>query len=91
MSADNWAVCPKCLADSLAKENQLKLDAGKAYGKVSPEEMWDKVAAPVAVETSLREDYEVGIDGNGLFEVIYSGSCSTCAFNFRYKHSEQTK
>ena len=37
---------------------------------------------------SLREDYELGIDGRGTFYVIFSAECE-CGFTFKFEHEEK--
>lgn len=93
MSADNWAACPKCVESVISKTNEDKLAAGRAYGKVSPEEYLELLSAAssvTAMEETLREDYELGTDKFGLFTVSYGCSCSKCGFEFTYKHNEGT-
>ena len=91
MGADNWGICPKC--KNLNDENNRKrvLDVGKKYGKI-PAEEYIKLAAeankPIKLETTLREDYEIGTDLDGEFSVNYSCSCSVCGFKHQFKHTE---
>ena len=37
-------------------------------------------------ESTLREDYEIGFDGN-IFKVWYKGQCD-CGYLFEYRHQE---
>ena len=39
-------------------------------------------------ESSLREDYEIGIL-DGEFYVIYTGECRECGFKFQSKYEER--
>lgn len=92
MSADNWATCPKCKIRVEAESNKLKLDAGKAYGKVSPEEylvLFETANKPVKLDDTLREDYEIGITSDGKFYASYGGACQ-CGFSFSFKHECDT-
>lgn len=94
MSADNWAICPKCNAANIADKEKAQIEAGAAYGKVAPAEyrkMMEAAYAPIETETTLREDYEIGVNRNGEFSVNYGCSCSVCNFAFSYKHSEVVK
>lgn len=87
MGADHWAICPKCNAANLAAKEKQQLDAGAAYGKVTRAEylkMLETANAPVETKETLREDYEIGVDKNGVFEVAYGCSCSECNFKFHY-------
>jgi xanthine dehydrogenase molybdopterin-binding subunit B len=40
------------------------------------------------IEDNFREDYEIGVDDEGAFEVIYTGQCRVCGFKFDFKHKE---
>lgn len=93
MSADNWATCPKCLAEAKAKKAALEHAVQDAYGKVPIEEfdeMRTEAEKPVNIDQTLREDYELFIEEDtGLFRVIYDGFCKTCGFGKKYRYSEQ--
>ena len=39
-------------------------------------------------EETLREDYEIGTDIDGVFWVAYSAFCTECKFSFDFRHSE---
>lgn len=81
MGADNWGVCPKC--KEIAEKN-----IASAYGKVSEDEYLAILDKNKKVETSLREDYEIGVDSDGEFSISYSCHCSKCGFKFEYKYSQ---
>lgn len=100
MSADSWAICPKCRATRIAKRSagleRARKDVSSGYGKVSPEEyaqlvhVWETlVRTPGVDEECFREDYSVGTHEDGIFSVIYNGECNICKFTVRFKHSEQ--
>jgi hypothetical protein len=38
---------------------------------------------------TMREDYELGVDDGGWFEMRFSCSCDRCGFRFSFEHSEQ--
>lgn len=93
MSADNWAKCPNCIAAADAKANEAAKKARESYGKVPVEEYQQMIdaadkLAEKGFEDTLREDYAIGITAAGLFEVIYSGRCTSCGFTHNFKHSE---
>ncbi len=93
MSADNWAICPKCkkIQEKKADEN-IKMVAA-AYGKVPEDEylkMKKELLNPPKQEDSLREDYELGIDDEGTFSISYSAYCSECGFKFLFEQTEDT-
>lgn len=82
MSANNWTQCPKC--------RQIKEAARKVlYGKVSEEEYLAVIQKPEDSEPTFREDYELGIDEDGLFEMRYSGGCRVCGLQYSYRYAEQ--
>ncbi len=95
MSADNWRVCPRC--EILADEEQRLAEEGLGdlYGKIQPEEYvreFNKVKFSKETDKeSLREDYEIGLDEDGEFYVIYHCGCSECGFEFEYKHTEKVE
>jgi hypothetical protein len=95
MSADNWAVCPRCTANKEAEAAKLRSDADAAYGKVGVDEWKAKDAAAKAAadalpltERTFREDYEVGIYDTE-FGINYSGGCSVCGLSHGFKHEER--
>lgn len=92
MSANNWTVCPKCKANYMARKASLWAKANEAYGKVPPERFSQLCAdaeKPMKVEDSMREDYEIGVDRDGLFTVSYRASCQACDYEFSFKHEQQ--
>jgi hypothetical protein len=94
MSADNWTHCPQCRADAMRAKRSLEAEAKATYGKKSPEEYESLRAAAsmtLHVEPEFREDYEIGVDSDGLFTVDYSGRCQSCGFRYAFKHSEKLK
>lgn len=86
MSADNWAICPFCVADARAEHDRKVREVNAAYGNVPVDEYRALDAAlpdefdPYSVEPSVREDWEIGLsdpeDTNAL--LIYSARCKTC-------------
>ena len=87
MSADAWRVCPKCKAKVTAVESK----AAKAYGKVSEQEYKQILSEETLrviddVPETFREDYEVYMTEEGIFNVSYCGSCQVCGFEHKFKH-----
>lgn len=92
VSADNWAVCPKCKELAIKAREEKMLAAGKAYGSVPPTEyleMLKAVDTPLVHPETFREDYELGVMADGSFYVSYSGSCKECGLSHKFKHEEQ--
>lgn len=91
MSADNWTVCPKCNSAAVLAREEAQLKAGAAYGKVPPAEyiaMTEEANKPVTTDSTLREDYELGLNEDGQFEVSYRCSCNNCKWQYKFAHSE---
>ena len=90
MSARNWTVCPQC-----RQKRQDAIDAVKSqYGKLSREVYEDALTrAEKALKEigsnnqSVREDYEIGVDGTGQFFVDYGASCENCDFEVSFSHN----
>lgn len=90
MSADNWAKCPQCKRDHEAAEASHAKALLEAYGKVSRDEyirLLEQSKAPVKLEPTLREDYEIGIYRDELF-IDYTGQCKVCGFQLHFKHTQ---
>lgn len=85
MSADNWAVCPKC-------KQELEYKYKNAYGKLPEKEfldLWVEYQLMLRGNSAtLREDYEAYIC-NGVFEVSYYAKCEKCGFEFSYSHKQE--
>lgn len=92
MSADNWAICPKCEKDHRAAIVKLKLRAEQQYGQVSPEKYLELLRLsqnPLELKETLRENYCIQIDNKGIFYINYSCSCQECGFSHNFEHEEQ--
>lgn len=84
MSADNWAVCPRC-------HKQYKEPESK-YGKVSEEEYIALLSKPKESEAqNMREDWSIGMDETGELHVGYSCACEKCGFSYEFETREQAK
>ena len=83
MSASNWAICPACKANELAKQETLRKQVEEAYGKI-PLADWELLRAQAEVPTvprldqTFREDYEIYGASTGVVTVSYSGHCKVC-------------
>jgi len=95
MSADNWGICPKCRSEAIRKAEAADKATRAKYGKISAQLYEDSMAAVRLLmrkaesdePRTLREDYELGIDSEGAFEINYRASCQTCDFKFSFKHT----
>lgn len=94
MSADNWAICPRCLKNAEVEKQKALESAAKAYGKATPDEwraMTDEAAKPIDSEEfrTFREDYEFYINEDGEWSADYHGGCAKCKLEFTFKKTEQ--
>jgi len=88
MSADNWAVCPNCLEKHNQETTILRKQLEEAYGTMPIDGFYtlkhELDTRPDTIEESLREDYEVGVDGTSVY-VHYSCSCTDCGLSVSRK------
>jgi hypothetical protein len=82
----------------LAKaREQQKREAAKAevtYGNVPSEDYLLLVLTarqPIELDSTMREDYELGVHEDGEFSISFNASCSTCGFRFMFERTEDTK
>lgn len=94
MSANNWIICPKCQAKAEKTHQKKRAKVLASYGQVSREEYEEALSKvpdkPASLETTFREDYEIGLDGDD-FMVVYRGSCGVCDFRHAFDVREQVK
>lgn len=91
MSANNWAICPVCKKNQKKKVVIAAKRVAAAYGNVTEDkylEMKESLSSQPKLENSLREDYELLIDEEGLFSVSYRAICKVCGFNFVYEYQK---
>lgn len=89
MSADNWDVCPRCKMQTEMKRETLEQRLATGYGNLPEEEylaLRKQLSQPIEPAYTLREDYKIGIDENGLFSVVYSGVCAVCKFEYTHRY-----
>jgi len=93
MSADNWAVCPRCEKKRQAKIRETEAEVAAAYGKVSVDK-FDAMRESLAElrtaepEPTFREDYEFyGVEA-GVLRIDYGGSCQVCGLEQEFHHAE---
>lgn len=88
MSADNWAVCPRCRRAKQADIDKRQAAIHAMYGEV-PVEDFDEArrqfeAEDWSVPETFREDWEIGLT-DGVFFVSYRGRCSDCNLRYEFK------
>jgi hypothetical protein len=96
MSANNWGICPRCVANAEKAKNAAAEKVRASYGKL-PIDRWQKArkeaeAMPNGDENeTLREDYELYTDSGGELFVSYRCDCTVCGFSHSFEHKEQLK
>ena len=90
MSADNWAICPKCLATAkLLKQKEIE-KVKDSYGKISAVKysaMLKQSETPLLESgETLREDYAFIMSAGGIFTATYYCSCDKCSFEHSFEH-----
>lgn len=91
MSADNWAVCPRCKERHEQAADALRQTADQAYGRL-PVEEWIALRNEAAAhaepyeEQEFREDFEIYGAESGTVKVSYMGCCTRCGLHLEFKH-----
>lgn len=100
MSADRWIGCPQCKATKIQEAEKHLSDVLDTFGQGDAEEFVvnltqakedlarAKKYGTLSDQCRLREDYEVGIDQGGNFDIHYRGRCQDCGFGTEFKYSE---
>jgi len=92
VSADNWAICPKCLAVAQDKRASEERRVAGLYGKVSVEDFDAARTSLVEVRPedfrTFREDYGFSGAEAGEIEAEYVGGCRTCGLEVRLAASK---
>lgn len=96
MSADNWAVCPRCLRRARARHESEERRVQALYGQIPVEEFDAERASlkPVNEDEyrTFREDYEFWVTADtGEWFASYSGECSTCHLAHQFTREEPIK
>ena len=99
MSADRWGACPACAERFEAELEEFEQQVQESYGKVPAEEYirlkveLDKRTAVPFGETeegnTLREDWGISTNENGMFYVSYTCGCTACGFGFEFNHEQK--
>ncbi len=91
MSADNWAICPRCKEKKKVADAKRLSDVEDQYGKVSSEvyiELRQEADAVVSLSATLREDFDIGVDDEtGQFSVNYHCRCDMCGLQKQFEHN----
>ncbi len=92
MSADNWAICPRCKVRTYGEQQRLIDEAMSAYGRLPADEylrLRERAEDGVSLEETFREDYDVGLSEDGEFSVNYAGECQKCGLRHSFSHKEK--
>ncbi len=91
MSADSYAICPKCSTASAKLKADAVAAAELAY-ETKPAREWErlrKIADEIEEpHQTVREDYEIGLLDDGQFIITYEGSCRACDFHFKFDYDK---
>lgn len=91
MSADNWAVCPRCESVEIEKAEILQREVRESYG-VIPFPEWDALRAeankPLLLNPTFRENYEWSLCDGEVYGA-YLGKCSICGLETRLECSKR--
>jgi hypothetical protein len=82
VSASNWEICPRCLAEAENGRDKATAEVYAKYGNVPPEE-FDRLREELPVvdpekHRTFREDYEFYGAAEGELKVRYNGRCTKC-------------
>lgn len=93
MSADNWAICPRCVAGAQAECVAEQDRVMATYGTVPIAEFDAARAALLSFDPekyrTFREDYEFYGAEEGEVCADYSGHCSKCGLGVDFKASRR--
>jgi hypothetical protein len=93
MSADNWAICPKCRDNTQKSVDEHNAAVYAKYGTVSPGDWAELLTTMRTVDeqaiTTFREDYEFYGADEGTLHVSYGGSCGTCGLSLFLKEERK--
>jgi hypothetical protein len=93
MSADNWAICPRCLKRARAAHDVAVEAVKQSYGNVSIEEFDAARAAILDVDPeslrTFREDYEFYGAESGKVVASYSGNCDNCDLSLNFEEERE--
>ena len=89
MSASNWAICPRCqqILTQELEDKQAKIRDGYIPEQEFFKLLEDAKLLESALETTLREDYEIYMEFTGHLYVNYRCSCRVCEWHYEYQRS----
>lgn len=91
MSADNWAICPRCKDIAEVEKMRQHQEVASSYGIV-PVAEFDALRAeanePIDLQYTFREDYEIFGAEDGVVQVRYEGECQVCHVGTKFDFSQ---
>jgi uncharacterized paraquat-inducible protein A len=95
MSADNWAVCPRCWKEATDEHDQRRQRVAALYGQI-PVADFDAARADLAAKTPKRDDFQTFREDYEFYGVedwevtaTYKGRCQKCGLALEFSHSEK--
>ena len=88
MSADNWAKCPRCWKKAREERDSLREQVVASYGKIHItdfDELRERAEAPIDLQSTFREDYEIYGAEEGWVQISYRGCCTKCSLKLSFK------
>jgi hypothetical protein len=94
MSADSWAMCPRCTNNDEQEIPAMERKLHESYGKVSFEE-YEQMQTTIDEcryerdnnprRATFREDYEFYGAETGTLQISYSGQCTVCGLKLKFQ------
>lgn len=92
MSADHWRICPRCEKKRKEQIIEHAKNVKEGYGILSKNEYLEAIQYSESKEEgkpTLREDFEIFTDTDGLFYVKYTCYCTECHFIFSFNYEKE--
>jgi hypothetical protein len=87
MSADRWGECPRCRKQDRLERSVAQRDLDNLYGKVPMGEFLRKqsdLKDKPALDSTMREDYELYVDEEGIFHINFGCYCKECGLDWTF-------
>lgn len=95
MSADNWAVCPRCYYNAMEKWTKNLADIRSKYGLIEEEKylaLLNEADSNLVIQEdyrTFREDYEFYVPeneyGKANLYISFSGECQVCDLSYSFE------
>jgi|AntAceMinimDraft_10_1070366.scaffolds.fasta_scaffold74663_1 hypothetical protein len=98
MRADSWRICPKCCKNVEDHKHNRIQELKNSYGKIPIDEYNRKLMFisngpdnKYDDDETLREDYEIYMNKDGVLTISYSCSCGKCGFEYEFDKKIQVE